>query len=273
MPLPEDETFHKPEIVNGELGEQLSPVEIVQKYITQMWQHPLLDETTRQHRRRGPKLLTDFAHELEIGDGEWYGIPFGSTLWITDEQSDHDYAVYAATLDADTKWKRYFSTNSKEHARKHGKPLPDTPLDILSEDDYRFQPHLYFTPDDYLVGNVELAQQQRLARIKAIATHKESGNYFPKPEADGQWETIRRHVAKMLNWPQTQNKEIDQGRSSAVRFRRNRDTLLEQNIGQDLSAFNAMRYNVPYFSTYHAVILATKGALPLNPRFAYRGIR
>src|SRR5260221_13438975 len=81
----------------GTEAEQQAALQEVEKFITRIWEHPLLDEQTRQHRQHGKEVLTKFMYDYGSASSypdKYFGVPFGSTRMITEKGSDYDFDLY-----------------------------------------------------------------------------------------------------------------------------------------------------------------------------------
>ena len=147
------------------MGHELtqSPVKnTVRSFLNHLWFHPLLNEKTLAHRAAFPTHFHDFCQAWELDEDSVVAGPLGSSVWVVNDngQSDFDLAIYFATDEIYEKWHQLYNTRWQDdrtpdmHSVYTVYPDCTTNLSAISP--------FYFIPDEYLVGNLNLAWDLRL---------------------------------------------------------------------------------------------------------------
>lgn len=279
-----------------ELSPQIesSSVQAVEKFITRVWEHPLLDGKTRQHRQNALAALPPFMENHNIDASEYIGIPYGSFLWITDQESDFDFDIikFDQLSHPDDKFTKAEiaarkNTDSKLHLFDIKGIDEDSPDLFLNNSKLLF--FLLLTPDEYLLGNIEKAHELRLKAIDQIAAEPNNVNLYwdqqlPEGESAGMIQTI--FEAYFKGWSQHtfttrvgliagEKKGRDKTRASYEK----RKARFEQNLAErSAQAYNPQwskhflqafqEISVPPFSVYAEALRQTGGAIHINSKFA-----
>ncbi len=174
---------------------------VLNKFVTRMWEHPLLTDETRNKRETALTYLREKFPNLQ----EIILIPVGSSVWITDDESDVDF-VLIHTPKANRNEIHTIDTvmeNSREDAN-----VPSLHMvshqefsDILNyESELKNLANAFFTPDEYCVGDLNLLKEIRIRTL-------DLNSYSPKPYSDEDlFEVYLPHTLKLnfierISWP------------------------------------------------------------------------
>ncbi len=231
-----------------------SPVQEVQKFVTRMWEHPLLDQKTIQHRQRGKDALATLFSANNLSDLPYVGVPVGSEIWIVDQNSDFDFIVFTPHG-----YKLYAEIgnliqsvgnntvvhiiNAFDSVLKDGKPLWGDYISIL------------LTPDEYVLGDAELARQLRHSLVDKLEREQ---------KADALWSLATDYGNSFRSWPHsTEKRRIRFEKQLRARSERSSKPHKWQRYFQEA----AIALELPPFAVYRDAIRQTNGALHLNPRY------
>lgn len=145
----------------------LSPIAEVRHFLRMVWNHPLLDKRTVDHRRQFPDKFLEWCQALEVDSEQVVGVPVGSIRWIVNGCSDWDFVLYGPG----SVLNRYIEATGRrvggENCLKSPKKV--APVEIIREEyfnkGYLVAP-LLLTPDKYLGGNSGLAAEYRRQIVK-----------------------------------------------------------------------------------------------------------
>lgn len=238
------------------------PLTEIEKFVTRMWEHPLVDERMRKHRTQGTEFLEKIVDVHGLSDSRWIGIPVGSTLWVVNPESDHDFALVIPN-DHPKGFMDIYYDYSHENSHNKTKKLPIDIVRIGSESDLlriasTEKYALLFTPDEYIAGDLNLAHSLRLRIVDKMSRE----NKFPDDMSD--W--LEWYVKK---WPQLGDKR--EGRYKAAlkeRAWQSNDPFGWRRVFED----NVANLKLPSFEDYASAIKQRNGALNINPRFVAKGI-
>lgn len=138
------------------------PSTILNRFLKRVWNNPFADQKTLQHRKAGISLLEETLMLLDVHPTEYFAVPFGSTLWTIDQQSDHDFFIEAAVEEE--------LVVSLERKTLIAKRLD---LDHFFEVDRHLRVDnilavLLFTPDQFIAGNKGEAIRSRERVIRGL---------------------------------------------------------------------------------------------------------
>lgn len=131
-------------------------------FVEQVWMHPLLDQTTRDLRKRGSR---DLSKLLKLINPElaYAAIPVGSAMHIMIRNSDIDFVIFTP-----------HRANFPQFAQDLGAKIYDMVniTHVLSIENDKMSPagltqsdwkyNLLFTPDEFVTGDPIIAQKIRL---------------------------------------------------------------------------------------------------------------
>ncbi|MEK7588011.1 MAG: hypothetical protein AAB457_04300, partial [Patescibacteria group bacterium] len=154
-------------IGGGQTEQERSPaIAELQQFITNVWQHPLLTQMTIGHRKLGAELFLSFLKKNNIDPNNYVAIPVGSSVWITEDTSDHDFIVIARTEND-----RRILKNLNLGMLPDDISFLDTIVaqDIATDDSTKYSLiPILFTPDEYIAGSVAFAQNIRTFLITSM---------------------------------------------------------------------------------------------------------
>jgi len=235
-----------------------SPLFKVEKLVTRMWEHPLVDDRMRENRKRGKILLQKVIANSDLADSKYIGIPVGSAMWVVDQDSDHDFNLVTSEENRGKYDKLLFQYG-------HGSEDKKFPVDIFTARyDYDLvktpSPALLFTPDEYIVGDLEFIHSLRLRIIDAIES---SGEKAWSPDFLAQWWSMTK------NWPQIHGKRKERFDFAVSNRSQQTNRPSKWEAAYRHRVFN---FQLPSFEDYASAIKQTNGALRINPRFVTRGM-
>lgn len=246
--------------LNTAIKEQQHALMTVRKFVTQIWNHPLVSDDLRKHRTYG-KLVFEELLEIKNKPKGFCALPIGSSVWAVDSESDHDYVS--------------FRKNGLEDLFQTAE-LSSRNLALLNKitDYFLTSKHwiefidLLFVPDDFIVGDIPFARDLRLKLVDLI---KLKGS-------DILWPTVIKHFNMYYkDWINVANYRTTRvGFKTPGRTRRERyDTLLKQRATQskanekyrDTFERAKSRFTPPSFDNYKKAMNLSNGMLMINPTF------
>lgn len=247
----------------------------VQDFIKGMWNHELLDEEMIRHRSQGKGKFEQFLQGQKFDQQYFFGLLAGSSLVVTDETSDYDYFVCGSRekLCARFFYKVHSILEAEEAQPKQtgisderGKlafvdsecfTLADE-FDMLKEDELsdRFAA-LLITPDEFVAGNLKLAQRTRLKIIRTL-------NAMENWKRVTVWKQLKTYITKNYCGWMNENYwgDVDKRRTRfttvlAKRF------LDEESRRKFLMKFRTYDKHLPTFEAYSQAMKKSKGALSI----------
>gem|GEM_PF-4438318 len=154
------------------------PPLILEEFVTKLWNHPLLTQTTEVHRKKLRVAFEKVIQDNHLDSTKYFAIPVGSAMWIATNESDLDIRIYALT---DEDRRQFFNTRYtkekieiKDFGIKKGVDYTYTKRQLIP---------LLFTPDEYIMGNIAFAQSVRSLLVAQMALeadrwNKEIDEYF-----------------------------------------------------------------------------------------------
>lgn len=236
----------------------------VRKFVTRVWEHPLVDKRLKEHRQEAKRQTLLYLEKHGIDKDSFVGIPVGSTRTIVNEESDFDVVFIAKDMEA-------FKKMAQIHAFQIPKEAPDFRLEIgniippyVVDSCGEGSVHLLFTPDEYLLGNLEFAKEARLRIIRGIK--RQFGD-----EVETEWGSIEAIFNRFYKeWHLSERKKTDRFRQ--VMNRRSKQTHVPQRWSDRfLKSLRGMK--VPDYQTFSFAMEHSGGALELLPRYRSQGIR
>lgn len=254
-----------------------TPQEEVGIFVTRLWEHPLVDQQTRQHRQDGLERITDVMGKSYIQDA-YFAVPFGSMhRGGVNEESDFDFFLFMHNKRGNERSITYVKSMGLQQKIDikvididdfmHGNPT--------HRFDHAFESaNILFTPDEYVAGNTDLAQSLRLA----VATSIQALAY-----PSSAWATItgialndrlkKSEEATDNNDPEYDHKFYDRKErlSKALYARSSQSqnpTLYEEKF---LKARDIL--TPPSSRIYCQAMLKTNGAINIIPRYVAQGIK
>lgn len=250
-----------------------SPVQQVEKFITDVWEHPLVNGDLRTFRQKSLDTIAENMRIHGVLPDQYAAIPAGSFRWAVDSSSDYDYNL----ID--------FPEEHEKSRRRVDDPFENAQLAQIA--DIQFvevvslpvllgfytgtRAAILLTPDDYVAGNKEKVKATRLALLVYIARRG------PDQLWDASDSAIRQYFNRFFkNWGEASGLSTKQS-ERAGRFADRLSERANQAHNPEtwkrgfLDALENVR--LPSFEIYRNAMEETNGALRLNPRFASVGIR
>ncbi|MBI4973748.1 hypothetical protein HZC27_04015 [Candidatus Roizmanbacteria bacterium] len=262
----------------SEHGEYVSfPLEQVRKFVTRVWEHPLVDEQTRNHRELAKTRLHDVLNKFGIDPQTYITIPIGSLIWATDEKSDYDYQLVMDSEKNVQKVMNAFSYNEEI--------IKELKINIvggcLAMKKFINSPSefacLLFTPDEYIGGSVEMLKNIRLGAINKM----KEGEFNQKDweyEVGSNFDFFFKYWDDLFldpDFPYKQKKnDPRRDRSRRIASRLKQRAFQAHDPKKYRETFNKVRESltIPDFRTYIQAINSSYGALNLLPRSVATGI-
>jgi len=139
---------------------EASPVQV----LSEVWEHALVDEQTRSHRREGQEVLRKLLHGRSVSQEDYAAFPVKAAILGAEPGVRYSFGLLLLNYE-------------KEKKLKGALPdAPDLDLDIT----YAVTPgnlfghhivghEVFLTPDEYVAGNLEAV---RRIRRKSVKGHK-----------------------------------------------------------------------------------------------------
>ncbi|SRR5258708_1164264 len=265
--------------------ENVSPKEDVERFVTRVWEHPLVDDITRKRREEGKRAFSTVLQERGLNQANYIGIPVGGIVWLATENSDVDFIPIAKDKEAADALE---AVRKKEISHRYGagkdilsiskegeipcdieiffgdsnKPIPTA--EAINEDTLSSFEKLLFTPNEYIAGEEELADTLRLALIN---------NAYAKQQLEI---GLSWGFYNYVHWKDNIN--IKLGENPRKREERFSDAL--ENRAQQSHSPGAYKKKFneslelikpPSFSVFQQALQETNGNLSINQRFAAQG--
>lgn len=261
-----------------EFGEYtLSPQEQVRQFVTRVWEHPLVDNQTREHRKLAKTKLQFILEQFGVDPSTYITIPVGSVIWATDKDSDFDYHLVLKDMTVlDSVDKESLKVRLEEE-----KVNIVTLYDLESACSDRVNLIvLLLTPDDYIGGNIQIVQDLRLKAVSYLKEQVVGVNTYEDPE-----ETINQYFDLFFrNWSDESSflarsfrrgKPSDRNRSARISSRLEQRAQQTHNPERYKATFEKARneLRVPDLDMYSKAMINTQGALNLSPQHVAVGIQ
>ncbi|MCL4363998.1 hypothetical protein M1328_02040 [Patescibacteria group bacterium] len=252
------------------------PIYQIRKFVTTIWEHPLVDETTRKHRQLAVKKLTSYLQENGIDPKTFFTIPVGSLVWNTDSDSDFDYLLIVDNDDNLNKIEKIVGGEENKTRLKKAKieimkNYPDTAESYIDAPYICFS--LFFTPDEYIGGNVEMARKTRLEAIKRftdIGGTEETWDFHMNLDFD----SFFRHWEETTVRDKILFKTEKESRHERIRYKLEERANQTHNPKSYREVFlrNREYIKIPHLNDYQNAIISSKGMLNLSLRHIAKGI-
>ncbi len=265
--------------------ESPSPKEQVERVVTALWEHPLLDDATVAHRKAALAALPSFLNKFGIDESEYVGVLKGSSQQIVDDTSDYDFMIIRP--------KEFTTKDDKFSHAQDASGGAQPKIDIFNVygispenprlvDNFMYiMTQLLFTPDEYMAGNIELARQYRRAAVEQLALNPGSLRLFWGDDSNENKGMLRYNFADCFkNWgivPQNSRSGMKMGHNPQNRLEKEQRRL-NTNIELRAQHSNDPRWSEhflqaikelqpPSFAAYKEYLSQTDGAVHINPRF------
>lgn len=232
-------------------------VTAVERFVTRVWEHPLVDEATRQHRLRGRLRFNEWIKNTGVDKDNCIAFPVGSFVWITNEESDYDLILITNPA-----FHRWLHQDSQAAYALRGLHFIDIlKYRIIDMSRWSHFSRLLLTPDEYVFGNTDIARKLRLSSLRDLRGYgkcliDEMFNihyrYWDRSNDYGGGKRRRRFDANL-----------------EIRARQSRCPARWKEAFLDARK----QLQVPTFEQFQEALTYTGGALHINPRYAALGIR
>jgi len=270
-------------ISDSELIEhKTSPIEQIRIFVTRIWNHPLVDENTREHRKLAVTKLDDLLQEFGIDQSTYFTVPVGSLIWAVDEKSDFDYQLVFITRQDQNHADMLFRENSERAraalARERINIVANYPCSVSGFlEDSSYYSNFLFTPDEYIGGNKILAIKTRLKAVKNMID-KRYTKYDWENVVESRfdiffrkWDDLTLHLTRLYK---TEKSDPQRNRSKRISDRLALRAQQSNDPEKYKTVFEKARkeLNFPDFQTYSQAIIESSGALSLSTKYSATGI-
>lgn len=138
----------------------------VQTFLRAIWHHPFLDNQTLAFRHSFPAYFAHFCEVWHLDPSRTVAAPAGSARWLTDPEggSDYDFIFYTDHANLTT-WKKHYGQRFRQGMDLTPKMHPVESLDETSLMDTTMTAQFLLTPDNFMIGRLDLARKVRLAAL------------------------------------------------------------------------------------------------------------
>jgi len=268
----------------------------VRKFVTRVWEHPLVTESIREHRRNSIILIESALEIWGINKGDYIALPVGSALWAVNRDSDFDCVIF--TKDEQTKIDVYMAKKDLWMYRNCNV------IGVFKEDDIENPEHyidsmlrcsafgLLFVPDDYIAGSSDvLAPRMRIALLSYLRTNDPKGELWEKVKEhfnfyyrnwaenrppydrnqDGSLKNRQQRIGPLLEHRSrslTKQERKEGARDKGEKEeKKNRAELWKEKFQDALNSFK-----IPDFNTYYQAMGERAGQVRIHERYKARGI-
>lgn len=259
---------------NHSLGE-------VEKFITLVWAHPLVSQKEREHRLKGNSKVIALMQSFDIPHSAYFAVPFGSTRWVVNPTSDFDADVYITDNEMRDRFKIPGSGFSIAENGVHiqyphildnlfnkTNSVPTIPGNLCN---------LFFTPDEYIIGNIQLADDTRLKAVRFIEENMDLQLLWNNPDSlmnkwfnqlFRDWGSGKRHYSSFIDRSFTIG---DRTRYLDAIDKRSKQTHSPKRWKETFEKAKE-RLTIPSFIGYKQAVYASDGALHLREQYSALGI-
>lgn len=184
-------------MVKAELSEYIDPSVQVTDFISGVWNHDLLDLRTKELRLQAKDAVEQTLGGYHITNDMYIAIPVKGYVWSLTDTSDYDYRIIANNGEE----------NLYNEARKKISNWVHV-VDLVEQDKLIHEPknrkpvihsaayELLLTPDNFIVGNIQAAQEARLKIVRYLSEPHDGHNYW-----DGKNDSLQDHFqAQYIQW-------------------------------------------------------------------------
>lgn len=238
----------------GRQPAQKSPRMSVENFLTRLWNHPLLDEQTQNHRLAAIEYLQNISPELKQLENSYAAFLVGGSVWITNEKSDYDFVIVAKDQESLIKIQKLIlaKANNKIHiASADSIQNSDHPDGFINPN---ILPAVLFTPDEFVSGG--LAQQLRVQVMQHIEKDLGGENWWENAQ-NGICANFKRYYA---DWP-IQNFDKSRGMRLIKNLTERSEASENPKMYQETFMAAVKIFRPPNYRTYKDVILKSGGKL------------
>jgi hypothetical protein len=246
------------------------------QFMKDVWMHPLVNDQTLRHRKLGGDTFIAFLQNHNLDPDAYAYIPVGSTVWITTPESDYDFVLLAKNEIARRAFENLVHSKPEDfeplnmQASVSLDKLNSTSLKEMYANTTRFHfLSLLFTPDEYIGGNVSLAQQTRLPVLREFMW---ASIYDPVYQLPEEQRAIHNYFSQYysywaFSWEGLQytKQQVREERLDAAI----RELAIQRDIDPTIMTklFHQYLFNMPppKFFTIQEALLASQGAVSMTP--------
>lgn len=248
----------------------LSDIEI---FTTRLWEHPLLNEETRKHRSEGLIKFRSFLIENRLDPDKFFSIPIGSTLWVTNDQSDWDMHVVARTIEDMNIFNEVKKKYDKANKNKPKLEMSCYSLQKIMNGSFEPVLPLLLTPDNYIGGNSSFAQELRKFVTQSIDNNANSGNTWYKERLNIIFNDYYKGWPSNLDFMGNKDTFTRLERAGKVLGERASQSLMGSN--KYVNEFNKSlnKFTLPDIATYRDGLNFSNGKLSIKNNYVALGIK
>lgn len=250
-------------IIDSEIKEKQA-LDEVESFVTKIWQHPLLDERTIEHRKNGLDEMNKLLQENNLEDS--FAVLVGSSIWITTEKSDWDFILYQTNPDTTT----HIDVKNPNINIIERRSVQQSAV-------FEFEKHfdLLVTPDEYIAGNVNLARRVRHLILSKLVLDGHSLEGWKGKQNQARFDNYFRDVIR--GWYAFLDYDHNKAEERTNRVKRHleeRAKLSNMSPEKYYMEFNAAlnRIKPPDINTFCDAMQYTKGALNIDVRKSAQNI-
>lgn len=252
----------------------------VERFLTRVWMHPLLDSVTVEKRRAGLAAIAQEMQELAVED--YAAVMVGGALWKTTTESDVDFVVFVK--DATKPPLVMISRLDYIESLKVDTLACRTALRVWQPGQRRFVGYdvgqyggdILLTPDEFIAGDLEFARELRLGMMEYLRSVGGKGKWqrYIEDWFDTNYRRWSEETVPRREGSGRQIKGADASRQG--RYNRALEARSKQSGNPEKwqAAFEKAKQDlkVPGFETYASAIWANGGELTLRPQYVSQGI-
>ncbi len=257
-------------------AEIITPHNTLAKFVTRIWEHPLLTAQTRRKREEALSLV-DSRYKDQEGI---LLVPVGSSIWISGDNSDVDFMVL-------------HQPDKEQELREVENALKDNRIDhdglkpmlhfagqhslkgkFNFESDINSLALLFLTPDEYITGDHEWLKELRKKSLILQNYDGSESEYIHDNFEDEFYSSIVEGLKRVREWPSRKF-----ANEYSTHFPRFLDALFDRahrtrNPKKFTNLFyrNLSRLSPPDFRTIDAEIQSSHGEIHIDQRYIAQGL-
>ena len=239
-------------------------------FTTRVWEHPLIDSSTRNHRAKFSQAAEKIFTQYQIDPHSAILVPVGSTKWIAGRLSDYDVHLFfrsSDTIPARLAEPQLIRRVGNIHVVGE---VYDSTSSTIGPYPSNAALALLLSPDDYIYGNLDVAAELRLAAITEIMTHNPNDISTSQQIMDSYFDRNFRQ------WPNKYQKE-DKLTKRGKRFERNlsaraRLAKMSNSLYRDAFLKALAGIHPPDLGDYSLGLQYSNGKLAVDRHFVADGI-
>ena len=152
-------------------AEAKEAVATIRKFVTRIWENPLIDEATRKTRRDGLNKANDIIRNLNVSDSDYAGFLVGGLRWGESQGGDIDILFYVPKNTLESNFIRYQGKVGLTLMNQDVDPVrvispKKEPLTEIKPAEAFAYLNFLTTPDEYVIGSKTLAKAARLEAVR-----------------------------------------------------------------------------------------------------------